>query len=72
VDTYAVHGRVQDESYYLIRYSELDLPGETDIDFRVELNTQNKTPGTYKVSVIAYSTQQSYNYKKQDLSLVMN
>lgn len=64
-----VHGRVSDESYYLIRYSDIELVGLDKIDFRVELNTKGKTPGTYKVLVTVYSTQRDYKFKKTELSI---
>ena len=66
-----IHGRPPDNSYYLIRYTELEMVGHQDMDFRVELNTQNKTPGTYKVGVTAYSTRLDYKYKKVELSILM-
>lgn len=66
-----IHGQVPDNSYYLIRHSELEMGGDQNMDFRVELNTQNMTPGTYKVGVIAYSTQEAYKYKKAELSVSM-
>ena len=65
------HGRTPDKSYYLIRYSELEMVGDEDMDFRVELNIQNQTPGTYKVGITAYSTQQDHKYKKSELSIFM-
>lgn len=65
------HGQIPDNSYYLIRHSELEMVGHQNMDFRVELNTQNMTPGTYKVGVIVYSTQQHYKYKKAELSISM-
>jgi hypothetical protein len=65
------HARTADGSYYLIRYSELEMVGQDKLDFRVELNTQGKSPGTYKVLVTAYSTQQDYKYKKSDLFIRM-
>jgi len=65
------HGQTPDNSYYLIRHSELEMVGDQDMDFRIELNTQNKAPGTYKVGVTAYSTQQDYKYKKAWLFLLM-
>jgi hypothetical protein len=65
------HGRTPDNSYYLIRYSELEMVGDADMDFRVELNTQNMTPGTYKVGVTIYSTQQNSKYSKSELSILM-
>jgi hypothetical protein len=66
-----IHGRTPDKSYYLIRYSELEMVGDIDMDFRVELNTQNKTPGTCNVGITAYSTQQGQKYKKSELSIIM-
>lgn len=63
------HGRTPDKSYYLIRYSELEMVGDEDMDFRVELNTQNQTPGTYNVGITAYSTQRDQKYKKSELSI---
>ena len=66
-----VHGRVSDQSYYLLRYSDLELVGLGNLDFRVELNTTDKTPGTYKVLVTVYSTQRDYKFKKTELFLIM-
>jgi len=65
------HGRMPDKSFYHIRHSELDIVGHSDMDFRVELNTQGKSPGTYKVIVTVYSTQQDYKYMKSELTLIM-
>ena len=65
------HGRTPDESYYLIRYSELEVVGKDNLDFRVELDTTGKSPGTYRVLVTAYSTQQDYKYKKLELTMRM-
>ena len=67
-----IHGRTEDKSYYLIRYSEIEMVGKDNIDFRVELNTKGKSPGTYKVLVTIYSTQQDYKYSKSELMLNMN
>lgn len=63
------HGRTSDGSYYLIRHSELELVGDDNLDLRVELNTRGKNPGTYKVIVTVYSTQQEFEFKKAELSL---
>ena len=65
------HGLIPDNSYYLYRHSELVMAGEENMDFRVELNTQNKPPGTYKVTVTVYSTQKDYKYKKVELLISM-
>jgi len=62
-----IHGRTTDNSYYLIRYTELEMAGHANADFRVELNTENKSPGSYKIIVTAYSTQQDYNYKREEI-----
>jgi hypothetical protein len=67
-----IHGRTEDKSYYLIRYSEIEMVGKDNIDFRVELNTKGKSPGMYKVLVTIYSTQQDYKYKKSELMINMN
>lgn len=64
-----VHGRVSDRSYYLIRYSDIELVGLGKKDFRIELNTKGKTPGTYKVLITVYSTQKDYEFKKIELSI---
>lgn len=65
------HGRTPDKSYYLLRYSELEMVGEDNLDFGVELNTKNKSPGTYKVLVTIYSTQQDFKCKKDELLIKM-
>jgi len=65
------HGKTPDESFYLIRYSELEMAGQDNFDFRVELGTKGKSPGTYKVLVTAYSTQQDYKCKKAKLQIKM-
>jgi len=65
------HGRPPDNRYYQIRYSELEMPGDESMDFRIELSTEKKTPGTYRVCVTVYSAQQDYKYKKSDLSIQM-
>ena len=65
------HGRPPDNRYYHIRYSELEMPGDESMDFRIELSTEKKTPGTYRVCVTVYSIQQDYKYKKTDLSIQM-
>jgi len=64
-----IHGRPPDNRYYHIRYSELEMPGDESMDFRVELSTEKKVPGTYRVCATVYSTQQDYKYKKVDLSI---
>ena len=66
------HGQTEDKSYYLIRYSELEMVGRDNLDFRVELNTKGQSPGTYKVVVTIYSTQQDYKFKKSELIIKMN
>lgn len=65
------HGPSSDDTYYAIRHSELVMTGDEDIDIRVELNTQNITPGTYRVEVITYSTQPGYKKKQGDLFISM-
>lgn len=67
-----IHGRTEDKSYYLLRYSELEMVAKDKLDFRVELNTKGKSPGTYKVLVTIYSTQHDYKYKKSELLIKMN
>lgn len=65
------HGRPPDNKYYHIRYSELEMPGDESMDFRIELSTENKTPGTYRVGITVYSIQQDYKYKKAYLLIHM-
>jgi hypothetical protein len=67
-----IHGRTEDESYYWIRHSELVILGKDKLDFRVELNTKGQSPGTYKVIITIYSTQQAYKLKKSELLIKMN
>jgi len=67
-----IHGRTEDKSYYLIRYSEIEMVAKDNIDFRVELNTKGTSPGMYKVLVTIYSTQQDYKYSKSELIINMN
>ena len=66
------HAKAQDNSYYHIRISELEMFGEENFDYRVELDTKGINPGTYRISVTAYSTQQNYKYKKCDLVVDMS
>lgn len=66
-----IHGRSEDKSFYLISYSGLDLLGEGNLDFRVELNTTDQTPGTSTVQVRINSIRQDYKYKKLNLSIKM-
>jgi len=66
------HGRTEDKSYYLVRYAELEMVGRDNLDFRVELNTKGQSPGTYRVLVTIYSTQQDYKFKKSELTIKMN
>ncbi len=66
------HGASQDNSYYLIRLSELAIVGEGFLDYYVELNTEGKHPGKYKVSVAIYTTQQTYEYKRYELFVFMS
>lgn len=63
------HGRVPDGSYYLVRRTDFDLSPEETLDFRVELNMSGLTPGTARVQVTVYSTQQDYKYRKSSLIL---
>lgn len=63
------HGRMPNGRYYHIRHSELVFLGDDKMDFRVELNTAGINPGTYKVMVTVYSTQQEFKYKGAELSL---
>lgn len=67
-----VHGRIKDQNYYLIRYEDIMLLGQRQLDFRVELNTRNKSPGISKVLVSVYSTQSHYKFKKIELSIHMS
>jgi hypothetical protein len=66
-----MHGRTSDGSFYHYQHSELVIAGHDSMDFRVELNTEGQSPGTYQVMVTIYSTQQAYKYKKSTLSIVM-
>jgi len=67
-----VHGRVADQKYYLIRYEDIMLLGQHQLDFRVELNTKDKSPGTSRVIVTVHSTQSHYKFKKAELSIQMS
>ncbi len=67
-----IHGRTENKGYYLIRYSELEMVGGDNLDSRVELNTKGQSPGTYKVLVTAYSTQNDYKLRRSELMIVMN
>ena len=46
-----IHGRFTDQGYYLIRYEDVLLLGQGQLDFRVELNTRDKSPGVHRVLV---------------------
>ena len=65
------HGRLADKSCYWIRCADLSMLGDANWDLRVELNTQGMTPGTYKVQITVYSTQQNYKYKQSELLITM-
>ena len=65
------HGRLADERCYWIRCSEVSMLGDANWDLRVELNTQVITPGTYKVRITVYSTQQNYKYKQSELMITI-
>ena len=65
------HGPSPDNAYYAIRYSELVMTGDEDIDIKVELNTKNIAPGTYRVGVITSSTQPIYDLNQADLFISM-
>ncbi len=47
------------------------LLGQKHLDFRVELNTKDKSPGVYQVRVAVYSTQSTHKFKKAELSIHM-
>jgi hypothetical protein len=47
------------------------MAGGDNLDFRVELNTKGQSPGTFKVPVTIYSTQQDYKFKKSELKIKM-
>ena len=66
-----VHGRVEDQGYYLIRYEDIMLLGHRQLDFRVELDTRDRSPGTSKVLVTVYSTQSHHKFKKAELAIHM-
>jgi hypothetical protein len=66
------HGRVEDGSYYMIKYSELIFLGKEKLDSPVELNTKGQLAGTYKVVVTIYSTQHEYKLKKSELLIKIN
>lgn len=66
------HRRVPGNAYYNIFLSGLDIFGKEDFDYRVELNTTEKSPGAYTILVTAYSTQQDYKYKRFKLSVKMS
>lgn len=63
------HGRVEDQSYYLIRYRDILLPGKQEIDFRVEIDTRNQSPGNSIIVVTVYSTQADFKFKKTELTM---
>ncbi len=63
------HGREKGNKYYYIIHSDLVIGGHYGIEKRVELNTQNITPGIYKVEILAFTTLQSYKYSRKRLSL---
>lgn len=67
-----VHGRIPDQNYYLIRYEDIMLLGQRQLDFRVELNTKDKSPGIFQVFVTVYSTQSHHKFKKAELSIHMS
>ena len=67
-----IRGRIQDGSYYLIRFTELEIVGHTNLDLKVELNTTNKSPGTYTIIVTVYSTQQDFKYGKEEIQVNIN
>jgi len=61
------HGRTPD--FYLIRLSEVNMIGDQNLDFGMELNTQGIRPGTYKIDVLISSLKQNYKDKKAELSV---
>lgn len=65
------HGKTDDNPYYQITHTELNIAGHQHMDFRVQLNTKGKSPGNYTVKVTAYSTQQDYKFKESDLTIIM-
>ena len=62
-----VHGRFNEAGYYLIRYSDLELRGQELIDFKIELNTNEKNPDTYFIRSTVFSTQKEYKIKEVEL-----
>ena len=65
------HGKSEDNPYYQITHTELNIAGHQHMDFRVQLDTKGKSPGNYTVKVTAYSTQQDYKFKESDLTIIM-
>ncbi len=63
------HGHSEDNSFYWIHQSKLDIGGHRAVDLRVELNTENITPGTYRIEIDAQTTLREYKYKRERLSL---
>jgi hypothetical protein len=41
------------------------------MDFRIEQNTQNKSPDEYFIIITVYSTQQTFKYNKATLTIEM-
>ena len=66
-----IHGRAADNSYYHILHTNLNIPGHRYTDFKIEIDTKGKTPGTYPIGIYAYSDQQDYKFKELNLSVIM-
>ena len=66
-----IHGRIPGNAYYLIRYFDLEIPGDEKMDFTIVLNTEDKSPGKYRIAATVYSNRKDYKYKTSELSLLM-
>jgi hypothetical protein len=66
------HGKANDNSYYWIHQSKLDIGGHRGVDLQVELNTENITPGTYRIEIDGQTTLREYKYKRERLTLKIN
>jgi hypothetical protein len=64
-----MHGPSEENKCYWIHQSKLDIGGHRAVNLRVELNTGNITPGTYRIEIDCHTTLREYKYKRETLSL---
>ena len=63
------YGRDEREGHYLIRHWDIDFLAEQSMDFRVELNTQGLSPGTYQVLVAVFSRERDFKNRRSVLKI---